>query len=362
MKPRLSLLILCILLPLFSAAAQDTLKTAFKYKDARALTLLGKPATVQDSGYHRIYEPQRKDVPKAVAGLATNSAGIMVQFQTNSKAIKLKWALAKFNTLWNMTPAAINGLDLYGWNGKNWQYVATARPTALQNEDLVVSNLDGQLRHYRVHLPLYAAAEQVQVGVEESATLEKASQDFIPRKKVVIYGSSITQGASASRPGMAYPAILSRQLNLETFNLGFSGSGKMELPLADILGQMEADVYVLDCVPNPSPEQIKERAVPFIKRLRELRPNTPILMVESIFRENAHWDQEKKVTVTRQNQEFRKAFDQLKKEKFANLYYLPTKDLIGHDHEATLDGSHLTDVGFTRLADKVGKQLKKLLR
>ncbi|GGK87895.1 hydrolase [Rufibacter glacialis] len=344
-----------------AAVAQDSTGVKYTYVNARDLSILGQSSTVRDSGFHRIDAAQRPSLPKAVAGLATNSAGISVSFQTNSKSIKLRWRLAKYNTLWNMTPAAVNGLDLYGWNGKEWQYMATARPSKEQNEHLVINNLDGQLRHYRVHLPLYAAAEEVHVGVETGSTLQKADARFLPTRKVVIYGSSITQGASASRPGMAYPAILSRQLNLDVYNLGFSGSGKMELALAEVLGQMDADVYVLDCVPNPSPEQIRERAVPFIKRLRELKPHTPILMVESVFRESTPWDQEKRQHDTRQNQEFRKAYEQLKQEKFKNLHYLPAKDLPDYDHEGTIDGSHLSDLGFTRVAPHVGKALKKIL-
>ncbi|RNI29983.1 hydrolase [Rufibacter immobilis] len=351
----------CVLLGSPDAVAQDSTGVKYTYVNARDLSVLGQSATVRDSGFHRIDAAERPKLPNAVARLATNSAGISVSFQTNSKSIKLKWRLAKYNTLWNMTPAAVNGLDLYAWNGKEWQYAATARPAKEQNDVLVLSNLDGQLRHYRVHLPLYAAAEEVHVGVEAGSTLQKADARFLPTQKVVIYGSSITQGASASRPGMAYPAILSRQLNLDIYNLGFSGSGKMEMALAEVLGQMDADVYVLDCVPNPSPEQIRERAVPFIKRLRELKPHTPILMVESVFRESTPWDQEKRKFDNGQNEEFRKAYEQLKQEKYKNLYYLSAKDLPSYDHEGTIDGSHLSDLGFMRVAPFVGKKLKKIL-
>ena len=86
---------------------------------------------------------------------------------------------------------------------------------------------------------------------------------------------------------MAYPAILSRRLNIETFNLGFSGSGKMELAMADVMASMDADVYILDCVPNPTPKEISERTIPFIKRLRQLKPGVPIIMIESIIREQS---------------------------------------------------------------------------
>lgn len=198
----------------------------------------------------------------------------------------------------------------------------------------------------------------VKIGVDSGSIIKKAGNKFVPKRKVVIYGSSITQGASASRPGMAYPSIVSRDLNIETYNLGFSGSGKMEIEMADILGKMDADVYILDCVPNPSPKQIHERAVPFIKRLQQLKPAVPVILVESIFRKDGNWNTVKGNYVTNQNKEFRHAYEQLIGEKVQKLYYISNSDLIGDDHEATVDGTHFTDLGFTRFA----KQIEDVLR
>jgi lysophospholipase L1-like esterase len=144
--------------------------------------------------------------------------------------------------------------------------------------------------------------------------------------------------------------------------MGFSGSGKMEIELADIIAKMEADVYILDCVPNPTPRQIHDRAIPFIKRLRELKPGIPIILVESIFREDGNWNYEKGNLVSNQNKEIRMAYEQLIKEKFHNLYYVSREQLIGDDHEATVDGTHLTDLGLTRFAKRIEKALTMVLK
>ena len=333
----------------------------YKFTDATELTVLGKSATV-NGAYHRIDSSYFSKLPSRVADLATNSAGICISFRSNSKNISLKWILRKYNNLWNMTPLAVNGMDLYTWNDSVWQYMGSARPASDTNQAIVASALDGSMRHYRLYLPLYSALTTLSIGIDSTATIHKANPGFVPAKKVVIYGSSITQGASASRPGMAYPSILSRKLNIETFNMGFSGSGKMELILADVLASMKADIYILDCVPNPSPAEIKERAVPFVKRLRQLKPNVPIIMVESIIREQSYWNENSGKRMAGQNGEFRKAFEQLTAEKYKDIYYIPATDLTGHDHEATIDGTHLTDLGFTRIADVIGEMLKKVLQ
>ena len=342
-----------------SLEAQDSLK--YQFVNGNTLTVLGRGAKINPKVFHRVDSADQKKLPSRVAELSNNSAGISINFQTNSKSIKVKWVLGKYMNLWNMTPVAVNGLDMYGWKNNHWQYVASARPLSDTNTAVIISNLDGRMNTFRLYLPLYSELKSIAIGVDPGSIIRKLDEEFIPKKKVVIYGSSITQGASASRPGMAYPSIIGRDLNVETFNLGFSGSGKMEMAMADILAKMEADVYILDCVPNPSPRQIHDRTVPFIHHLRKMKPNIPIILVESIFREDGNWNGIKGNYVANQNEEFRKAYEQLIAEKVEKLYYIPSTDLVGNDHEATVDGTHFTDLGFTRIAKKLEDFIKNLL-
>src|SRR5699024_3555868 len=138
----------------------------------------------------------------------------------NSTSIRVKWSLDKYEIWPNMTPLAVNGLDLYGWNGKAWQYVSSAKPSSDNNSAIFIENLDGRMRRYKVYLPLYTELKKIEIGVEKKATIKPVKKAYLGSKRVVIYGSSITQGASASRPGMAYPSSISRKLNVETINLG----------------------------------------------------------------------------------------------------------------------------------------------
>lgn len=333
-----------------------------KFVDGRNLTLSGKPETDNpDSYYDRLDDSQLPSLPKKVAELSKMPSGLNITFKSDATQIDAKWTLEEYRNNWKMTPLAVNGLDLYGWNGKEWQYISSARPIGKNNNSTIIKNLDGKMRHYKVYLPLYSDLEEIAIGINQNSVIEPADSTFIPKKKVLIYGSSITQGASASRPGMAYPSLLSRNLNIETYNYGFSGHGEMEIEVAEVLGKIESDLIVLDCVPNPTVEQIKNRAVPFILKLRELQPHTPILMVESIFREKAHWDNKWHAKVTGQNKAWRAAYKHLASKGVENLYYMPSTGFLGSDHEATTDGTHPSDLGMFRIANEIRKGIENIL-
>lgn len=333
-----------------------------RYTNASSLLMIGK-AKKTDSIFQRIDSVETRTMTKAVQGLAKNSAGISILFETNSTMIRAKWKLANEVFLANMTPIGHSGLDLFK-NGK-WQFVMTAKPVKGQTEhdQLIIQNMDSSMKQFMLYLPLYNTVSDLQIGVSGDAIIQTPSKPAINTgKRVVMYGSSILQGASASRPGMAYPAILQRKTGYDVINLGFSGSAKMEIEVAQYLATVPADLYILDCIPNPSPEEIKERSYNFIKYLRQQRPNVPIILVETVSRENGNWDQKIGTNVSRQNEEIRKTYERLKKEGISHFYYITTDKLMGNDHEATIDGVHLTDLGFTRIAEAVLPLIKKALK
>jgi lysophospholipase L1-like esterase len=174
-----------------------------------------------------------------------------------------------------------------------------------------------------------------------------------------VYGTSIVQGGCASRPGMAYPAIVGRRLDRHVINLGFSGNGPMRPELAPLLAEIDASIYVIDSLPNMNDEQVRHRTEPFVRTLRAARPETPIVLVENIIYQNtlagAPGRHEAK------NAELRAAFARLRESGVEHLHLIPADDLIGHDMEAAVDGTHLTDLGFTRFADAIAPQLRSLL-
>lgn len=357
LKKTIFVLFLICLCPGISAQKKE----GVKYIDASHFKLLGKSNVADSVQFYRIRRDLWDGFPQRMKYLSKSTAGFNIMFKTNASSIHLKWKLRAHKILWNMTPMAVNGMDLYGWNGEKWQFVSSARPSDVNNSATFIENLDGEMRNYRIYLPLYTGVEKIEIGVDKESTIQPADDAYIPKGKIALYGSSITQGASASRPGMTFSSILGRKLKMDIFNLGFSGSGKMEIEVADVLSKIKPDLFILDCVPNPSVKQIKNRTIPFVERIRKSNPNIPILMVESLFRENGYWDHKKGETVKDQNAAFRKAYQSLKSKGIDQIYYLNNDDIVGRDHEATIDGVHFTDLGHVRMADELAHAVTVIL-
>ncbi len=161
-----------------------------------------------------------------------------------------------------------------------WSWLITKVKKASVNTTLargidVLEN--GAARNFSLYLPLYNGVEKLEIGVPEKFS-------FLPivarKQPILFYGTSIMHGACASRPGMSISAILGRRFNRPVTNLGFSGSGKMEIELAELIGELTSSVIAIDCLPNMNAKLVKERAVPFVRKLRELQPDVPIVLVE----------------------------------------------------------------------------------
>ena len=161
---------------------------------------------------------------------------------------------------------------------------------------------------------------------------------------------------------MAYPAILGRRLGYPAINLGFSGNGKMEPELGDLIAEVEVAAYVLDCLPNMTPELVAERIEPFVKALRSARPGIPIVLVENIVYQTAAFLPGHKNKYAEKNTALRAAHQRLLGEGIERLYYVPCDTLLGSDGEATVDGVHPTDLGFLRIADALAPVLQKALQ
>lgn len=345
-----------IALPLF---AQEKTKTIFR--DAKEFTLIGKG---QNSSpyYHRIDTSMYSELPKGVKRLLTNSSGLAVLFKTNSRKIEAKWTLSSYNVGDNMTPIVRSGLDLYIKKDGKWIYAGVGRPKAKNSSYTIVENMSDSEKECMLYLPLYNSIEDLEIGVDDNTSTHITSIPSPFAKKVVIYGSSITQGASASRAGMSYTSRIGRALNWEIINLGISGGGKMEKDAAHFTAAIDGDMYVLDCAANPSPQEITERTNYMVKHIRSLHPNKPIVMIQSVVRESGNFDPTKEKMVGEQNSNFETEYKRLIKEEVKDLYLIYGKDLLGHDHEGTTDGSHPNDLGFTRMIDIIQPQLAKIMK
>ena len=235
------------------------------WHDCEQIGIEGKGWTDTPAFYDRLPAKAQGKAPASVWGLSRCSAGLCVRFTTDAPSIQVRWTLLSggASALPHMPATGVSGVDFYAKaKGGQWEFVANGRPAAATN---TASFTVPPGEQYLVYLPLYDGVKSVAIGIPKGRKIAAAYPE--ERKPIVIYGTSITQGGCASRPGMAWTSIVGRRLDTPVVNLGFSGSGKMEPAMADLLAELDPSVYVLDCIWNMSPEQVSERVVPFVEKL-----------------------------------------------------------------------------------------------
>jgi hypothetical protein len=287
-----------------------------------------------------------------------------VRFVTDATEIDARWAVTD-GWLYqpNATAICVSGLDLYVKMETGWRWLAVGIPKAQTNEVALIKHLLPGKREYLLYLPLYNGTKYVELGVPGTNVIEPAPA-WGPgvRKPIVFYGTSILQGLAASRPGMVHSAILQRRFNWPVINLGFSGNGKMEPEMADLLAELDPSVYVIDCLPNMVAGEIKERTEPLVKKLRAAHPDTPIVLVEDRTLQASFLIKgQLEGYHLKDRAELKGAFDRLQKDGVKDLYYIPGEHLFGDDGEGSTDGSHPNDLGFTRQAEIFAGVLAPLL-
>jgi len=209
--------------------------------------------------------------------------------------------------------------------------------------------------YFRLYLPLCNAVSWLEIGVPENSTctLLPAQNE----KPIVAYGTSIMHGAYASRPGLGWTNILGRKLNSKMINLGFSGNGQLEPAMIDLINEIDAKLYILDCMPNLwdktkfSAEEIEKRMRHAQIEIHKKHPGVPIIFTEHCSgKEGINLDTvmaQKYIAVSKISAD---VFKKMKKEGIKNIYQL-TANEIGFNTESTLDGTHPNDIGMIQYAN-----------
>ncbi len=334
--------------------------------DIRELVIEGKGWQDTEEFYDRLPSRAKGMVRDPVWELGQNSAGICARFATDATVLKVRWTLRDEHlALEHMPATGVSGVDLYiRTEDGGWGWLAVGRPSQYPvNQKDLVGGLTPGWHEFLLYLPLYNGVSSVQVGIAPKDSIAKAPPRPAERvKPICFYGTSIVQGGCASRPGMVHTAILGRRLDWPVINLGFSGNGPMELELARLMAELDPAVYVIDCLPNMEPAQVTERAVPFVKILRQARPETPIVLVENIAYQASPYLPGRYGAYTSKNAALRQAYQQMVEAGIKGVLYTPCDDLLGHDQEATVDGTHPTDLGFMRMANAMEPILRQALR
>ena len=323
----------------------------------------GRAFADRKAPYDRLPARAEGVVRKEVWELSRDSAGMVVRLQTTSPSLQVRYRLTNDRLAMAHMPATgVSGVDLYGHDGSRWRWLQVSRPTTQDvTAELFTGAIATAARSFLLYLPLYNGIEKLELGVAEGHDVTPLPRRPAERKPIVAYGTSILHGACASRPGMAWSAIVGRELDREVVNLGFSGNGRLEPEVGLFLAELDPAVFVIDCLPNVTPEQVAERTAPLVRQLRARQPTTPILLVEDRTFGNA-WFHGKRLDLHQQRrQALRDALAALQKEGVPGLHLLGGAELLGGDDEGTTDGSHPNDLGMYRQAQCVIGALRPIL-
>jgi lysophospholipase L1-like esterase len=299
-------------------------------------------------------------VREEVWNLSRHSTGMAAYFETDAPDIAVRYGVLNAALAMPHMPATgVSGLDLYAMTDRGWRWVATHSPRSQTMDAKLVARLAPGKRAYHINLPLYNGVTSMEVGVPKGAVFTPTP----PRKDkpVLFYGTSITQGGCASRPGMCFTSILRRRLNRPVLNFGFSGNGKTEIEVGRFLAELDPAVFVLDTLAITGADILRERMEALVKLIREKRLSTPILMLDERTIETAPLVPTIASAHRKKSEALKQAYDNLVAAGVKELHVRKGDDVLGNDGEGTVDGSHPTDLGMMRYADAIEPDIRKLL-
>ncbi|RYE18577.1 MAG: acetylhydrolase, partial [Sphingobacteriaceae bacterium] len=243
--------------------------------------------------YDRFPSRAEKTINPEVWKLSKQSAGLVIRFKTNASTIIIRYQVDGALAMPHMPATGVSGIDLYGvdnignylWCAGKYAFKDTIE-YKFTNLNLQPEKKDAKNSiEYRLYMPLYNSVKWLEIGIPDSNFISPIASR--KDKPIVVYGTSIVQGACASRPGMAWTSILSRKINLPVINLGFSGTGRLEKEVLDLVNEVDASAYILDCLPNLTggkntftQSEVYNRLINAVKQIRTKHLQTPIILTD----------------------------------------------------------------------------------
>ncbi len=307
----------------------------------------------ENGHFRRMPEVFSQPVSRNVHNLSRNTAGGRLRFRTDSSCVVIHAIMPHIGKMSHFALCGSAGFDLYINNEYHASYLPPFHIT--DGFQGVVELGSRQMREITLHFPLYSDVTELYIGLDDTAALE-APTPYQAKKKMVFYGSSITQGGCASRPGTAYPTLVARHFDSDFINLGFTGNAKGEPAMAEYIKTLPMSVFIYDYDHNaPSVEHLKNTHENMFKIIREANPNLPIVML-SRPRYFPTEEEKERLAIIRQTYENALANGD------KNVYFIDGKTLLQLcQNEGTVDGCHPTDLGFFSMAQTLIGLLETIL-
>ena len=319
--------------------------------------------------FHRLPIEMKNKVRSPVWNLSENTAGEFIHFKTTATQINVRYTLASDNfSMPHMPSTGESGLDLFAidvngnwnWSPGSYHFGDTCSYTF---KNLFLAKNSTSVSEFYLYLPLYNSVTWLSIGVDEKDSFAFASKRN--EQPIVAYGTSILQGGVTSRPGLAWTNILQRNIDRTVINLGFSGNGRFEKPIFDLMSAVNAKLYILDCMPNLtrgiSEEEIKNRVIYGVNKLREKDKEVPILFAEhAVGYASFYMDTTRLNEYHNSSLVIERIFNELKSSGLKDIYLLTDKE-IGFDINATTEGVHPNDLGMMKYAIAYEQKIREIL-
>lgn len=312
----------------------------------------------ENGKFRRMPEETAKKVSEGVYRLHSHTAGGRVRFRTDSPYIAINVKMGAVSRMNHFPITGTGGFDVYINEGDGEIYHRTMVPPSNIEEgyESLVPFLKSGMRDVTINFPLYSEVTELYIGLDENALIEEPSP-YREEKPIVYYGSSITQGGCASRPGNCYQAYISRRFNCDYINLGFSGNAHAEEEIINHIKNMDMSIFVYDYDHNARDAQfLKDTHEKMFKAIRKTHPDTPVIMMSApkwvLFDE---WEKRRNIIA----ETYKKAVQEGDK----NVYFLDNKALMSLcENNGTVDNVHPNDFGFASMARALGDIIEKIWR
>ncbi|MBM7618467.1 lysophospholipase L1-like esterase [Bacillus tianshenii] len=319
----------------------------------------------KENSYRRLPSQPAWEIRQAVDELSNHTSGGQIRFKTNAKVLAVKVKLTAKADMSHMPASGQCGFDCYIGNPGKKHFINITRYDHTQQEYELTffERTETTPLPITLNFPLYQGVEEVLVGVNQDAQISPPPP-YDSQKKIILYGTSILQGGCASRPGMSYSNIMSRKINLEFINLGFSGNGQGDSNLAKLISTIEDPAcLVLDYEPNCiSTEKYKETLPAFIRIYRKKHPFIPIVVVSKFPYAGEAVNPQLKVDRLERLVFQKNLIQQLQSDGDRKIIFVDGTDMLGnHTNEGTVDGVHPNDLGFMAMAEKMLEVLQGVL-
>ncbi len=314
--------------------------------------------------FRRVPDKVAKEMSDGAYALHTNTAGVRVRFKTDSKYVAIKAKMPWVALMPHMPAVGSAGFDLYA----DGEFVSSYNPPITYADRFratfeldggfegIIEFADRKMRDIIINFPLYSNVSELLVGLQEDAQLLPGG-GYKYKTPVVFYGSSITQGGCASRPGNCYEAVISRRLDTDYINLGFSGNARAEDVIADYIAGLDMSVFIYDYDHNaPTVEHLRKTHKRMFDKIRKAHPDLPVIMISRPNPSVAE-EREERIRIIRETYETAKAAGD------NNVYFINGQDILNYKDRdmVTCDGVHPNDFGFWCMAEIIGGAVEKVL-